>query len=851
VNAQQVDGSGNPIGPFMGAPTDSSGNFTIYVKDGTWKVFGFAPGFGQLPSITVTLAGSSVTGQNLQATSSDFGTLTGVVLKAGSGVAGAFVNVYGPSGGNGTVSDASGKYSLKVRAGAGYTIEGFVPGAGKLTPITGVTVTANQTLTGQNLTMSAPGTIRVTISGVTDAFVEARDSSGRGNGTSANPTAGVYDIAVPAGTYAVRANQPRLGQIGFQSDVVVTGGNITGVTFSPPTTYVVSGTIGSSSAACRNGASVAFSDIVNGRVTVVTTDINGAFSVSLPNGTYRQMAGKPGCIDADAPATVTVNGGAYTGADRTLTAANATITGRVTLSGTGVTISTKVIAQSSDGQFTFADVDTSIPGGPNNYTLSVTPGTWSVKARSDGYESSTQDVVATANSTQAASFSLTAIAGYTRYDPQSSTITPSQGGMVRNSNIGSNFEVNIPAGAFGSSTDAASVTTNQTTAIATQTPNALVVGGKAIEITPATAAGQSISTLSSSDGAGVTITIPYSDTDVTAAEADENQLVIGVWSEEKQQWEPLATTVDTTNNTLTAITTHFSTFAPVAPRGSSGNRGGTTATTGGSTGGGGGRRSGGSVTYYIRGKEVTIELAPQVVEEGSLTSVRGHLAASVGGQELVFRDVQANAWYAQYVATVVQSGIASGYRDQEGNLTGEFGPANNVTYAEIAKMAMESARETLPMDAPRNRSARGDWSEAYIRLAEDMDLTVYTQNLDVRQPATRGAVVQTLVEALNITEPEPEVVETGTGSSTGTGTLAGSGVVLTPPAEETPPVTFKDVPGRHPYADAITLAAELGIVSGDTDLRGNPKGTFRPNAPINRAEVAKIFTKLIELGFVR
>jgi hypothetical protein len=248
---------------------------------------------------------------------------------------------------------------------------------------------------------------------------------------------------------------------------------------------------------------------------------------------------------------------------------------------------------------------------------------------------------------------------------------------------------------------------------------------------------------------------------------------------------------------------------------------------------------------------VTIELAPQVVEEGSLTSVRGHLAASVGGQELVFRDVQANAWYAQYVATVVQSGIASGYRDQEGNLTGEFGPANNVTYAEIAKMAMESARETLPMDAPRNRSARGDWSEAYIRLAEDMDLTVYTQNLDVRQPATRGAVVQTLVEALNITEPEPEVVETGTGSSTGTGTLAGSGVVLTPPAEETPPVTFKDVPGRHPYADAITLAAELGIVSGDTDLRGNPKGTFRPNAPINRAEVAKIFTKLIELGFVR
>src|SRR3989344_36863 len=126
VNAQQVDGSGNPMGPFMGSPTDSSGNFTIYVKDGTWKVFGFAPGFGELPSLTVTVAGSSVTGQNLQATRAGFWTLTGTVLKGGAVVGGAFVNVYGPNGGNSTVSDTAGKFSLKVRAGSNYTIDGFV-----------------------------------------------------------------------------------------------------------------------------------------------------------------------------------------------------------------------------------------------------------------------------------------------------------------------------------------------------------------------------------------------------------------------------------------------------------------------------------------------------------------------------------------------------------------------------------------------------------------------------------------------------------------------------------------------------------------------------------------------------
>ena len=88
------------------------------------------------------------------------------------------------------------------------------------------------------------------------------------------------------------------------------------------------------------------------------------------------------------------------------------------------------MAQSSDGRFAFADVDTTATGGPNNYTLNVTPGTWSVNARSDGYESSAQNVTVTAGS-QTANFALSAISGYTRYDPASSTVTPSRGGLVR------------------------------------------------------------------------------------------------------------------------------------------------------------------------------------------------------------------------------------------------------------------------------------------------------------------------------------------------------------------------------------------------------------------------------------
>ncbi|PIR50258.1 hypothetical protein COU79_00425, partial [Candidatus Peregrinibacteria bacterium CG10_big_fil_rev_8_21_14_0_10_54_7] len=453
-----------------------------------------------------------------------------------------------------TVSDTAGKFSLKVRAGSSYTIDGFVPGAGRLTPLTNVTVTAGTVTTGRDLTMSTPGTMRVTITGVTDAFVDARDGDGRGNGTTADPAAGVYDISVPAGTYTVTAHSPRYGRLGTQSSVVVTANATTAVSFTPPTTYAVSGVVSSSTSTCTNGASVAFADTTNGRVSVTTTDTAGIFSINLPNGTFWVTAGKSGCIDSSASTSITVNGAAVSsGADRTLVASNATIAGRVTLSGTGVALATKVIAESSDGRFTFADVDTSLTGGPDNYTLNVTPGTWSVKARSEGYESAEQSVTATAGGSRVANFVLSLIEGYTRYDPSSSTLTPSRGGLVRDSNIGSNFELNFPAGALGTNSDSASVTTSKTTAIVMETPTSMVVGDAGVEITPMSAAGQTISTLSSSDGAGVTITIPYTDADVTEAGITEDQLSLATWSEEKQQWDPLATTVDTVNNTLTAV----------------------------------------------------------------------------------------------------------------------------------------------------------------------------------------------------------------------------------------------------------------------------------------------------------
>jgi hypothetical protein len=134
---------------------------------------------------------------------------------------------------------------------------------------------------------------------VTDAFVEARDTNGRGNSTGANSTAGVYDVIVPAGTYTVKANNPRLGSIGSQASVAVTGGQITAVSFTPSSTYAVSGTVASTDTACIAGAMIALTDQTNARFISAQAGADGTWSITaVPNGIYSIIANKPGCVDA-------------------------------------------------------------------------------------------------------------------------------------------------------------------------------------------------------------------------------------------------------------------------------------------------------------------------------------------------------------------------------------------------------------------------------------------------------------------------------------------------------------------------------------------------------------------------
>ena len=141
---------------------------------------------------------------------------------------------------------------MKVKAGTGYNIKAYAPGKGPLTSLgsANFTVSGGGTVT-RNLTLAGTGTIQVTISGVTDAFVDARDASGQGLGTSSNIN-GIYTLTLPASasgeSYTVKAGTPKHGIIGSQQVVLILG-QTKAISFNAESLFTVSGTVSSSAAA--------------------------------------------------------------------------------------------------------------------------------------------------------------------------------------------------------------------------------------------------------------------------------------------------------------------------------------------------------------------------------------------------------------------------------------------------------------------------------------------------------------------------------------------------------------------------------------------------------------------------
>jgi len=200
--------------------------------------------------------------------------------------------------------------------------------------------------------------------------------------------------------------------------------------------------------------------------------------------------------------------------------------------------------------------------------------------------------------------------------------------------------------------------------------------------------------------------------------------------------------------------------------------------------------------------------AIESASDADLSDILNQLNEISGGDN--FSDVHENDWFNTYVSSVARWDIASGYKDTEGNLTGLFGPGDQVTVAQILKMALRAAQvdETKCIGTAKLIQARTHWAHSFVVCAEQMNMRILGSPVDINRPALRGEVLSIVHDAFG---------------------------------DSVPPLfsSFNDT-ADHPLESDIAYAAALGIVSGDKDSQGNPTGTFRPNAPVNRAEAAKI-----------
>ncbi|MBI5414407.1 S-layer homology domain-containing protein [Candidatus Peregrinibacteria bacterium] len=179
-----------------------------------------------------------------------------------------------------------------------------------------------------------------------------------------------------------------------------------------------------------------------------------------------------------------------------------------------------------------------------------------------------------------------------------------------------------------------------------------------------------------------------------------------------------------------------------------------------------------------------------------------------------FLDADDDSWFTRYVATLSQKNIISGYRDKNGDLTGQFGPGDPVLVGQLLKMALETAGVGEAGGTPDLKSAEDHWARGYVKQAENLGLSIVKDLDSLDRKATRGEVIRTILEAAGI---HPEKISAS---------------------------SFKDVPASHPDLEYIEEAKNRGIVSGDGELN-----TFRPDDGVVRGEIAKILNNALNSLF--
>lgn len=553
-------------GSFNQTLTNSSGAYTLYVSAGTYRVEAFAPGYGPLTAKTgVTVSdGSNATGQNFTISTANFKKITGRIFTDTNSdgnyddgettYADAHIRAYGSSGSNFAMSRSDGTYTLRVPAGTGYTIEAWSKDLGMVgSALANVNVSSD--VADKDFKPAATGYLQITITGgntvgLSEVFAKAYNgSTGKGNGSdqwTATSTTNLFTkFSLPAGSYRVDVGTPVFGNLTSlaanidATTTTITAGNISSLTIALPTMATLSGntTANATVWASRTDGPGKFS---------TAADSSGAYSMKIPTGyTYMIGASLQGYVNT--PVTLSFTGTATQ--NLTLSISEYSISGTVSSSLGGAVSEGFVWAtKANNSGWTGSEISAN-----GTYSLNVDAGTWAVYANAPCHNASNgtnQTGSGTVNIT------LTSVSGCGFSKPEIQSIVPSSGGTVATSSI----SVNIPPNALGTGTSNVSFSVAVPTSVPPATLNASPLSNSARSIVASDSNGTNISSLSNS----VEITINYSESDIPSGSSEGN-LQLAYWNTTTNTWDAVAATVDTANNTITAMVSHLTDFAPIVP----------------------------------------------------------------------------------------------------------------------------------------------------------------------------------------------------------------------------------------------------------------------------------------------
>ncbi|MDD4902650.1 MAG: hypothetical protein PHE24_05965 [Patescibacteria group bacterium] len=569
INGAPVFANGNGNGQGM---TNSNGVATIYVMPGNYIVQGFAPGLGQLTPNNVTVSG----GEGSHATTTfiintaSLGTVAGRMFTdandngiydvgvdtALSGIQIGAHRIDGTNGGNGTQTDANGNYTLYLPAGI-YEVGGWSSSLGGFQASPSLTVTGGES-TSLNVPLKGQGTLHIKIrnaSNLSPLFAGVFDpSTGRGNGTNswtASSTSKIANLTLPAGTYNFNAGSPVIGEIISTSTIITVGGttNITVDANTVAALVTISGNVKSGATNIANAT--VWAAKMGGRPGFfsTSTDSDGNYSLKVPaNSAYRVGIKILGYIVNDVSTTTAA-------LDKTvnfsLIEAGGIISGSVVNNSSAAITNAWVSAKKIVGA---GQMDVWAGGptdGNGDFSLNVDSGNWTVFAGAPCYQQSTGVTIAVNAST---AITLSAVSGCSANAPEMQGITPTTGGQVAKNDM----SLDIPANALGTGSGTISLSFGTTSPRAAS--NATALPNSVQRITAVDSTGQSITSLNNN----ASLSITYKESDLPTG-FDEGNLQLGYFDETSGQWEPVASTVDTTNKKITASISHFTDYAPIMP----------------------------------------------------------------------------------------------------------------------------------------------------------------------------------------------------------------------------------------------------------------------------------------------